>query len=110
MTHHEINSCQEAVFNHLYRRKTQLDALRAGDEEVLSALEQEGEICCEGEDYNVDPAIAIQNLDRAILRLETLEARLAEFLTYCERCGKKDGAVRPVYPDTRWLCGDCYEA
>jgi hypothetical protein len=109
LTHHEINSCLDAVLSVLDRRKAQLGALRAGNKEVLAALDAEGEVPCEDEDYNVDPAIAVDSLSKAISRLETLHGRLAEILTYCEKCGTKDETVGPVYPDTLWQCDDCRE-
>ena len=110
LTHHEINHCREAVSNLLDWRRTQLRALEAGDEAVLSDLYRENVVPCEDEAGDASLAIAIENLPQVIDRLQTLAARLAEILTYCERCGAHDGTVGPVYPDTRWLCGDCHEA
>lgn len=76
LTHHEINNCHDAVFSVLEHRRAQLDALRTGDERVLSDLDQGGDVCCEDEDRNLDFA-------------------LTEILRYCERCGTRDDTRRP---------------
>lgn len=109
LTHHEINSCRDTVLYVLDARRTQLEALRAGDEEVLSALDHKGDVRCDDEDCNLEFAIAIPNLERAIERLQTLDARLAEILRHCERCGAADDTVGPIFPDTLWLCDTCDE-
>jgi hypothetical protein len=109
LTHHEINACRDAVLNVLDRRKTQLEALKSRDDEVLNDLYQENDVPCEDDAGNADFTIAIENLYWAMDRLDNLEARLAEILQYCERCGARDDTVSPVYPSTVWLCDVCDE-
>jgi hypothetical protein len=90
LTHHEINNCRDAVSFLLAHRLTQLAVLKSWDRE----LESEGESVVENDE---------------ISRLERLDKRLTEILTYCERCGTRDGTVAPVYPDLIWLCDVCDE-